>query len=444
MGGNAVHRANGEASRERRRGAGCRPERSNALPRRAAGAGGGGHHARPPTPRWRVRAHELRGEPGYLIGGLPLDLPSSYALGGGPRFVVEGDEYNAAYFDRGPKFLHYRPQTLIWTSGEYDHADLYASPEALLAAYRQLLAGMPADGLVVACGDRPEVRELAAEAPCRVVFYGSRQPTRCAPRRRGGGGGGALPRRVVARRARRPLAGLAGSPTEKALAVWAGWRRRVTDPQQVRMRCRASARRAAAAGWARRGVTGSTDCAHTPRGAAKIDAVRRRYSRRRVLAPSLRRCRRRSRCYSRLSRRPVAGRSASCAALSRLAPDAEERLDLDALAARLGEGGTAPIAPATTSCWRRCSPRRSAATWWAHLGQLRRHAPRLVAARASAPRRWRPSLRPAGGSSRSLRRCVLAMTSKSSRGDARCHAGDSTVILAMRRLSSRATDVRVC
>src|SRR3990167_2869495 len=72
-------------------------------------------------------------DPGYLIGGLPVDLPASFHRGSGPRFVVEGDEYNAAFFDRGAKFLHYRPQTLILTSVEYDHADLYPSPAALHA-----------------------------------------------------------------------------------------------------------------------------------------------------------------------------------------------------------------------------------------------------------------------------------------------------------------------
>jgi UDP-N-acetylmuramate: L-alanyl-gamma-D-glutamyl-meso-diaminopimelate ligase len=111
-------------------------------------------------------------DPGYLIGGAPLDLPASFRSGTGERFIVEGDEYNAAYFDRGPKFLHYRPETLLLTSVEYDHADLYPSPEALLAAYEKLIDLVPPSGLVVACGDSPEVRAVAARARCSVVFYG--------------------------------------------------------------------------------------------------------------------------------------------------------------------------------------------------------------------------------------------------------------------------------
>ncbi len=129
-------------------------------------------------------------EPGFLIGGVPQNLGRSFALGGGERFVIEGDEYNAAYFDRGPKFLHYRPQTAILTSVEYDHADLYARPEDLLEAYRKLVAILPADGLLVAHGDDPDVRAVAGEADCRVLFYGLNagcdvHPERWAPEGRG-------------------------------------------------------------------------------------------------------------------------------------------------------------------------------------------------------------------------------------------------------------------
>jgi UDP-N-acetylmuramate: L-alanyl-gamma-D-glutamyl-meso-diaminopimelate ligase len=111
-------------------------------------------------------------DPGYLIGGAPRDLAASFAIGSGDRFVVEGDEYNAAYFDRGAKFLHYRPETVILTSVEYDHADLYPDPEALRDAYAKVIAQLPPSGLLVACGDTPEVRELARRAPCGTLLYG--------------------------------------------------------------------------------------------------------------------------------------------------------------------------------------------------------------------------------------------------------------------------------
>ncbi|HSM51360.1 MAG TPA: Mur ligase domain-containing protein, partial [Thermoanaerobaculia bacterium] len=98
--------------------------------------------------------------PGYLVGGVPLALPGSFARGAGHRFVIEGDEYNAAYFDRGAKFLHYRPETVILTSLELDHTDLYPDLESLRAAFAALLALVPASGRIVACADDPEVRAL--------------------------------------------------------------------------------------------------------------------------------------------------------------------------------------------------------------------------------------------------------------------------------------------
>ncbi|MDH3253960.1 MAG: Mur ligase family protein [Acidobacteriota bacterium] len=110
--------------------------------------------------------------PGFLVGGIPKNLVTNFRLGDGERFIIEGDEYNAAYFDRGPKFLHYRAETLILTSVEFDHADLYANEKAASAAYEELLQTLPANGLLVACGDSPGVRRIAHLARCQTVFYG--------------------------------------------------------------------------------------------------------------------------------------------------------------------------------------------------------------------------------------------------------------------------------
>lgn len=111
-------------------------------------------------------------DPGYLVGGVPKGLPASFHIGTGERFAIEGDEYNASFFDRGAKFLHYRPETLILTSVEYDHADLYPSPEVLRESYAKVIALLPPTGCLIACGDDPHLRELAAEAPCPVTLYG--------------------------------------------------------------------------------------------------------------------------------------------------------------------------------------------------------------------------------------------------------------------------------
>ncbi len=111
-------------------------------------------------------------DPGFLIGGVPHNLGQSFRRGSGERFVIEGDEYNAAYFDRGPKFLHYRPETVILTSVEYDHADLYPDPQSLLDAYGRLVEIVPSEGLLIVCGDSEDVVRLTARAGCRVVRYG--------------------------------------------------------------------------------------------------------------------------------------------------------------------------------------------------------------------------------------------------------------------------------
>ncbi|HWT79932.1 MAG TPA: UDP-N-acetylmuramate:L-alanyl-gamma-D-glutamyl-meso-diaminopimelate ligase [Candidatus Methylomirabilis sp.] len=111
-------------------------------------------------------------DPSFLIGGIPQNFGKSFHLGQGRVFVVEGDEYDAAFFDKRPKFVHYRPQIVILTAVEFDHADIYPDMEAYRAAFTTLVSLLPADGLLVACADDPEVRALANSARCRVVSYG--------------------------------------------------------------------------------------------------------------------------------------------------------------------------------------------------------------------------------------------------------------------------------
>jgi UDP-N-acetylmuramate: L-alanyl-gamma-D-glutamyl-meso-diaminopimelate ligase len=111
-------------------------------------------------------------DPSFLVGGIPQNFGKSFHLGQGRVFVVEGDEYDAAFFDKRPKFVHYRPRIAVLTAVEFDHADIYPDMGAYRAAFTTLLSLLPADGLLVACADDPEVAALAAAAPCRVVSYG--------------------------------------------------------------------------------------------------------------------------------------------------------------------------------------------------------------------------------------------------------------------------------
>lgn len=92
-------------------------------------------------------------DPGFLIGGVLQDLEQSFSIGTAPQFVIEGDEYDSAYFDKNPKFLHYAPQVAIVTSMEFDHADIYASWEEYQEAFEAFTKLIPPNGLLVLCGE---------------------------------------------------------------------------------------------------------------------------------------------------------------------------------------------------------------------------------------------------------------------------------------------------
>jgi len=227
-------------------------------------------------------------DPGYLIGGVPRNLPGSFRDGDGERFVVEGDEYNAAYFDRGAKFLHYRPETLILTSAEYDHADLYPTPEALFDAFARLVDLVPADGLLVACGDISKVRELAARARCPVVFYGLEEGNDVRPIGPVEGGPEGSRFRLLDPEAGEvevalPLAG--DHNVANALGVWAAARRDGLTAAEVAAalgRFQGVKRRLEELGTGR-GITVVDDFAHHPTAVEKtLGALRQRYPGRRV------------------------------------------------------------------------------------------------------------------------------------------------------------------
>jgi UDP-N-acetylmuramate: L-alanyl-gamma-D-glutamyl-meso-diaminopimelate ligase len=93
--------------------------------------------------------------PSLMVGGEALNFGGNYQLGTGTDFVLEGDEYDTAFFDKGPKFLHYRPQALLLTAVEFDHADIYRDLEQVKEAFRRLLDALPARAPVVFSSDFP-------------------------------------------------------------------------------------------------------------------------------------------------------------------------------------------------------------------------------------------------------------------------------------------------
>ena len=120
-------------------------------------------------------------DPGFLVGGEMINLGRGYRAGKGPHFVLEGDEYNAAFFDRGPKFLHYEPKHLFLGNIEYDHADLYPDMPSVVEAFRQVVRLVPEGGVVVVNGDDARVREVAAEALSPVVRVSLTDPRQTFP-----------------------------------------------------------------------------------------------------------------------------------------------------------------------------------------------------------------------------------------------------------------------
>lgn len=289
-------------------------------------------------------------DPGFLVGGVPRNLGRSFHRGTGERFIIEGDEYNAAYFDRGAKFLHYRPETAILTSVEYDHADLYPDPESLLATYEKYVGLPPEDGLVVACGDSPEVRRVTERASSPVIFYGLEEHNDLHPL--GPVATGPDGSRFTLRdeeagevEIHLPMTGLHN--VCNLLAVWAVARRDGLDPLAVAdafSRFRGIKRRLEEVGTAA-GVTVIDDFAHHPTAVGKtIAALRERFPERRLVVAFE-------------PRSLTAGRSFFYEAYLRafaeadrifLAPifhaqrlTAEERLDEEGLAAELTERGIA-------------------------------------------------------------------------------------------------------
>jgi UDP-N-acetylmuramate: L-alanyl-gamma-D-glutamyl-meso-diaminopimelate ligase len=110
--------------------------------------------------------------PGFLVGGEPKNFGSSSRLGNGEYFVIEGDEYDSAFFDKAPKFLHYRAGAVLFTSLEFDHADIYPDLTSIRAQFLRFVEGLPPEGLVIVCEAYPDAVETARNAPCKVETYG--------------------------------------------------------------------------------------------------------------------------------------------------------------------------------------------------------------------------------------------------------------------------------
>ncbi len=112
-------------------------------------------------------------EPGFFLGGIANNWGRGYNVGSGPYFVIEGDEYDTAFFDKGPKFLHYLPRVLVVNTIEFDHADIYRSLEDILVGFRRLVNIVPRNGVAIGWADDANVRSVLEGAHCPVIWFGA-------------------------------------------------------------------------------------------------------------------------------------------------------------------------------------------------------------------------------------------------------------------------------
>jgi UDP-N-acetylmuramate: L-alanyl-gamma-D-glutamyl-meso-diaminopimelate ligase len=141
-----------------------------------------GTHGKTTTTSMLAWIFETAGlEPSFLIGGIAENFGRSFGLGQGEHFILEGDEYDTAFFDKGPKFLHYFPDSVILTSVEFDHADIYKDLEAVETAFKRLVNLVPRRGRIVAfASDDPSNASLdrcLEKAFCPVERYGTSDRT---------------------------------------------------------------------------------------------------------------------------------------------------------------------------------------------------------------------------------------------------------------------------
>src|SRR5262249_7037015 len=129
---------------------------------------------------WLMQAGGLN--PSFLVGGVVENFGASFKVSNSDHFVIEGDEYDTAYFDKGPKFLHYLPDIVILNNIEFDHADIYPSLDAVMKSFRLLVNLIPSSGRLIAGWDSPAVREIISKpiAPqgvwCGVESFGIEHP----------------------------------------------------------------------------------------------------------------------------------------------------------------------------------------------------------------------------------------------------------------------------
>lgn len=125
-------------------------------------------------------AESLNLKPGFMIGGIAKNFSKSYQLPQGDWFIIEGDEYDTAFFDKVPKFIHYKPRSVILTSIEFDHADIYRDLEHVKDAFRMLMKLIPGGGCLVYHHDDLNIKSILNDCKAeKLIGYGSTNKADC-------------------------------------------------------------------------------------------------------------------------------------------------------------------------------------------------------------------------------------------------------------------------
>ncbi len=114
-------------------------------------------------------------DPGFMIGGIPLNFNRGYQVGDGKDFIIEGDEYDSAFFDKAAKFLRYMPDIGIVNNIEFDHADIYKSLDEIKLAFKRFVNLIPNNGLLIVCRENDAAMEISGGALCPVETFGLSQ-----------------------------------------------------------------------------------------------------------------------------------------------------------------------------------------------------------------------------------------------------------------------------
>jgi len=291
-------------------------------------------------------------DPSYLVGGLPTWSGRAHRMGSGPEIVIEGDEYNTSFFDRGPKFLHYRPHLFLLGPVEFDHADIYRDLDAVVTAFRAGVAQVPRHGGVIVNGWSDAALAATRDASAPVVSVGpGDHDTLQITNWIGGTAGSQAELRWHQQQLRfeLPMAG-EHNVHNAAMALAAA----LTIGVDGGLACAALAefpgvaRRLEIVGTSRE-ITVVDDFAHHPTAlAATIAAARQRWPRRRLVVafePRSLTAARRSFEPAYLEALAGADLVLVAAPYHRARLDPDDALDRDALAARLAERGVPSIMP---------------------------------------------------------------------------------------------------